>query len=347
MPQAQSADGVIHDFPEGIDPAVMDRAMKQYAQSKPQGAGAAPATAGSRFENLWDTISGAAQGTAKAVAGSAEALWDRVGSGGNILGLPGKSALDRSAEFDVPYKPGMKAGQMIPPNWQENPMLGAFGTGNIGRGVGPRNPAATARLQDFEGQGITPNIPAVGQGRAAGLAAQASRILPFSPVQRGIAQNTVEAQAATERAASQYGTAADEFAGGNVARNAMTRFAADKSQAASDYGTFFGHMQGAPDAPIPNTLRVLSDFKGRFPNDLVQWANFTGSCQYSYLGKEECVGGSWNIETRYPFLDTAFVQSFLSLAAELKNRNYKAPLFEYMTRTGFPFQRDVKIGWAA
>jgi asparagine synthetase B (glutamine-hydrolysing) len=88
-----------------------------------------------------------------------------------------------------------------------------------------------------------------------------------------------------------------------------------------------------------------SEFKGHYPDELREWANFTGSCQYSYLGKEECVGGSWNIETRYPFLDTEFVQSFLSLAPELKNRNYKAPLFEYLTRERFPFERDKKIGW--
>lgn len=89
-----------------------------------------------------------------------------------------------------------------------------------------------------------------------------------------------------------------------------------------------------------------SEFKGRYPETLKPWSNFTGSCQYSYLGKEECVGGSWGIETRYPFLDTAFVQSFLSLTPELKNRNYKAPLYEYMTREGFPFEVGKKIGWS-
>jgi asparagine synthase (glutamine-hydrolysing) len=93
-------------------------------------------------------------------------------------------------------------------------------------------------------------------------------------------------------------------------------------------------------------IQRQSEFKGRFPNDLVQWSNFTGSCQYSYLGKEECVGGSHGIETRYPFLDTAFVQSFLSLAPELKNRHYKAPLYEYLTREGFPFEPNVKRGWS-
>lgn len=94
-------------------------------------------------------------------------------------------------------------------------------------------------------------------------------------------------------------------------------------------------------------IPMQSEFKGRFPDSLREWQNFTGSCQYSYLGKEECVGGSWGIETRYPFLDVRFVQSFLSLAPELKNRNYKAPLYEYMTRERFPFARNVKIGWTA
>ncbi len=89
-----------------------------------------------------------------------------------------------------------------------------------------------------------------------------------------------------------------------------------------------------------------SEFKGRFPDELAPWANFTGSCMYSYLAKEECVGGSWSIETRYPFLDTAFVQSFLSLAPELKNKNYKAPLYEYLTRERFPFEPSVKRGWS-
>lgn len=89
-----------------------------------------------------------------------------------------------------------------------------------------------------------------------------------------------------------------------------------------------------------------SQFKGHFPEALAPWANFNESCMYSYLGKEECVAGSWGIETRYPFLDTTFVQSFLSLSARLKNRHYKAPLYEYLRREGFPFERDRKIGFS-
>lgn len=89
-----------------------------------------------------------------------------------------------------------------------------------------------------------------------------------------------------------------------------------------------------------------SEFCGTFPDTLKEWKNFTGSCMYSYLGKEECVGGSWNIETRYPFLDKDFVQEFLSLSAELKNRNYKSVLYEQMKRTGFPFKNGSKIGFS-
>jgi hypothetical protein len=33
MPRAQSADGLFHDFPDGTDPAVIDRVMRDYAQS--------------------------------------------------------------------------------------------------------------------------------------------------------------------------------------------------------------------------------------------------------------------------------------------------------------------------
>jgi asparagine synthetase B (glutamine-hydrolysing) len=88
-----------------------------------------------------------------------------------------------------------------------------------------------------------------------------------------------------------------------------------------------------------------SELKGVFPDHLIPWSNFHGSCQYSYLGKEECVAGSWNVETRYPFLDKQFVQEFLWLSPELKNRHYKAPLYEYLKANHFPFQENKKIGF--
>lgn len=92
-------------------------------------------------------------------------------------------------------------------------------------------------------------------------------------------------------------------------------------------------------------LPYQSTFKGRFPKKLFIWENFYNGCQYAYLGKEEYVAGSHSIETRYPFLDKDVVQEFLWLTPELKNRNYKAPIYEYLKRNNFPFKKDIKIGF--
>jgi asparagine synthetase B (glutamine-hydrolysing) len=87
-----------------------------------------------------------------------------------------------------------------------------------------------------------------------------------------------------------------------------------------------------------------STFKGVFPDVLTIWENFYEGCQYSYLGKEEYVAGSHGIEARYPFLDREVVQEFLWLTPELKNKNYKAPLHEYLKRNNFPNTFGKKIG---
>jgi asparagine synthetase B (glutamine-hydrolysing) len=92
-----------------------------------------------------------------------------------------------------------------------------------------------------------------------------------------------------------------------------------------------------------------SKFKGLFPEHpekLEMWPNFEGSCNYSYLGKEECVAGSWSIETRYPFLDKFFVQEFLNLLPELKNMHYKSVLHRYLRKHNFPFEQNKKIGFS-
>jgi asparagine synthetase B (glutamine-hydrolysing) len=88
-----------------------------------------------------------------------------------------------------------------------------------------------------------------------------------------------------------------------------------------------------------------SELKGTFPRELRLWRNFNGSCQESYLTKEEYVAGAFGIETRYPYLDTGVVQEFLWLSAEAKNRHYKAPLREYLLRSNFPFEEGVKRGF--
>lgn len=87
-----------------------------------------------------------------------------------------------------------------------------------------------------------------------------------------------------------------------------------------------------------------STFKGIFPEKLSLWENFYDGAQYSYLGKEEYVAGSHSIETRYPFLDRDVVQEFLWLNVGLKNKNYKAPIYEYLKRNNFPFLEGKKIG---
>ncbi len=87
-----------------------------------------------------------------------------------------------------------------------------------------------------------------------------------------------------------------------------------------------------------------STFKGKFPEKLKIWKNFYDGCQCAYLGKEEYVAGSHSVETRYPFLDKDVVQEFLWLTPELKNKNYKAPIHDYLKRNNFPFDEEKKIG---
>jgi asparagine synthase (glutamine-hydrolysing) len=88
-----------------------------------------------------------------------------------------------------------------------------------------------------------------------------------------------------------------------------------------------------------------SNFGGVFPEELSEWENFNGGFQRDYLNKEEYIGGAFSIETRYPFLDKDLVQEFLWLKPELKNRNYKAPIFEYLTKNNVPFDKDAKRGF--
>lgn len=94
------------------------------------------------------------------------------------------------------------------------------------------------------------------------------------------------------------------------------------------------------------TLAACRHWPGtRFPEALAPWPDFAGNWQTAYLAKEEAAARACGVEARYPFLDRALVQEFLWLAPELKNRQYKAPLHEYMTRCGYPFDENVKTGF--
>jgi asparagine synthetase B (glutamine-hydrolysing) len=83
----------------------------------------------------------------------------------------------------------------------------------------------------------------------------------------------------------------------------------------------------------------------RWPEKLRPWPNFGGGMGTAYLAKEELAAGVFGVEARYPFLDRAVVQEFLWLSVELKNRSYKAPLHDYMTRHNYPFDENVKSGF--
>ena len=88
-----------------------------------------------------------------------------------------------------------------------------------------------------------------------------------------------------------------------------------------------------------------STFKGKFPEKLYEWPNFRENMQRQYLSALEAVAELYGIEIRYPFLDIDLVQEFLWLTPELKNKNYKAPMFEYLTKNNVAFDKEVKRGF--
>lgn len=92
---------------------------------------------------------------------------------------------------------------------------------------------------------------------------------------------------------------------------------------------------------LPNPSKFDSDLKKIFP-----WQNFYLGSQVSYLSKEEAIGGSFGLETRYPFLDKALVQEYLNLTPDLKNKYYKSPITNYLSINEYPFvSGDTKLGF--
>lgn len=76
-----------------------------------------------------------------------------------------------------------------------------------------------------------------------------------------------------------------------------------------------------------------------FPNnlsDIFPWDNFYKSAQSSYLTKEECITGSFGVESRYVYLDTKLVQDFLNLTPKLKNSLYKSPIVNFLKKYEYP-----------
>jgi asparagine synthetase B (glutamine-hydrolysing) len=88
-----------------------------------------------------------------------------------------------------------------------------------------------------------------------------------------------------------------------------------------------------------------SHFKGKWPEKLYEWPNMRWGMQVEYVSEIEDIAELYGIEVRYPFLDINLVQEFLWLTPGLKNRNYKATIYEYLTRNAVPFEKGVKRGF--
>lgn len=83
----------------------------------------------------------------------------------------------------------------------------------------------------------------------------------------------------------------------------------------------------------------FTDLAAQFP-----WENFYNGKNYQYISYTERIGGVYGIEVRYPLLDKKFVQNFLNLKRELKNKAYKSVLYEYMMLNNTPMIANRKRG---
>lgn len=73
-----------------------------------------------------------------------------------------------------------------------------------------------------------------------------------------------------------------------------------------------------------------------------KWPNFDSSYGRNIIQMFERVGGCFGIESRYPFLDKQVVQEFLWLSDELKNKEFKQCIAQYMRIHNFPFLENKK-----
>lgn len=116
----------------------------------------------------------------------------------------------------------------------------------------------------------------------------------------------------------------------------------------SDYGWKGRYIKTLHSNTINPTIPC--SFYGDFPDDLEEifpWPNFYHSQNEAFIAKEEHVATIFGIETRYPFFDKYVVQEFLWLSKELKNKDYKSPLFNYLQSNNYPFEPNEKMGFKA
>jgi asparagine synthetase B (glutamine-hydrolysing) len=95
-------------------------------------------------------------------------------------------------------------------------------------------------------------------------------------------------------------------------------------------------------------FKHFSEINGYFPSDLSKifpWNNFFNGTMRAFIDKEEATSSLHGIEGRYPYLDKEVVQEYLWLSNDLKNKNYKAPLYYLMKKYKYSFDKNVKIGF--
>ena len=88
--------------------------------------------------------------------------------------------------------------------------------------------------------------------------------------------------------------------------------------------------------------RSASCLNMNFRNIRSKWPNFDSSYGRNILQMVERVAGAYGIEARYPFLDINVVQEFLWLHDDIKNKEFKQCIAQYMRKSNFPFEENKK-----
>lgn len=265
-----------------------------------------PRAAGGFFESLWsgitspDTAKKAVGGISEGAANLVSGLWDSLSAGTqgvsryatdkaklapqqaqNIFEESG-SVQDARTQF-VARNPqtGKMSVYIRSPDVETSRLGGAMdviGTQmslaqpeSFGATVVPKTAMtpATRLAQEFKQEGIRPNLPAVMGEATASRAAQLGGVVPIvgGPIRGGIERTLEDTAKAVERRTAAIGTAREGPEAGASAQNALKAYAADKSQAASDYKEFDRLMHGAPPIQMPRTIKLLADLQGRFPTN--------------------------------------------------------------------------------
>jgi hypothetical protein len=282
--EAQSADGVVHEFPEGTDQIVIDRVMKSYAQQQPTAS--ADETAGSVGNTL-------KRGVANIVTGPLD-LAAAVANHNPMSWLTNKAtdALGLERPKDVaPFGPSIRGGLGIPEmpsdagvgrQFIEN-AIPAVLTGGAGAGVSALRagaaavpaiarsvlPMLTSTAGSMAGSAVGEKLGGEGGALIGGMAGGAvpGRIMPRSaPMQPKPNAAAIEADARSlnlpPTPAGVLGDAAVQArerqlsgtpGGGPVITGARNQFAEGMRNAAGD----IVEQRTAIPAPTPNTAPVI------------------------------------------------------------------------------------------